>query len=54
VIAYLLTGKLFEALHASTIIATSESGTLNAPVNVAATMSAIQSAMKNQTQGGAR
>ena len=54
VIAYLLTGKLFDAMHASTIIATSEGGTLNAPVNIAATMSAIQSAMKNQTQGGAR
>lgn len=51
VIAYLLTGKLFDAMHASTIIATSEGGTLNAPVNVAATMSAIQTAMKDQPQG---
>lgn len=49
VIIYLLTGKLIDAIHASTIIATSEGGTLNAPVNIAATMSAIQSAMP---QGG--
>jgi len=45
VLAYLLTNKLYDDLKTATIIATSEAGTLNAPINVAATMAAIQSQM---------
>ncbi len=43
VIAYILTNKLYDDLKTATIIATSEGGALNVPVNVAATMAAIQS-----------
>lgn len=45
VIAFLLTGKLYDSLQSSTIIATSEGGTLNIPA-VTAAMSAISKAMK--------
>ena len=45
VIAYLLTGKLYDALQSSTIIATSEGGNLNIPA-VTAAMSAITKAMQ--------
>ncbi len=51
VIAYLLTSQLYTDLKDATIIATSEAGTLNLPINVAATMAALQSKMKMQEGG---
>jgi len=51
VIAYLLTSQLYTDLKNATIIATSEAGTLNLPINVAATMAALQSKMKTQEGG---
>ncbi len=48
VMAYLKTGQLYEAMKSATIIATSEGGNLNAPVNTAATIAAVMKALEKK------
>lgn len=51
VYTFLLTGKLMQSLDDATIIATSEGGGLNAPVNIGATIAAMQGALVPPNKG---